>query len=159
MVEAFNVEAKNILMKDGSSSHVHHKHRIILDSGCSENITCRLDWLRNLRTLTTPITVRGAFGKTCKPTQYGDMYLTIKGNNFVVKDVIYCDALQDTLLSYVKLTNRGHHIDTSQMKLISKSGNCIISLSMKGDILTFTDEPTPINNTTKLKQPESSPSS
>lgn len=168
MVDVANVESMNIIMKDdATSSHrITHTHRIIIDSGCSENITCRLDWLRNLRPLIQPITIRGAFGKTRTSTKCGDIYFTVKGSKFTVKDVIYCDSLQDTLLSYVKLANHGHHINTSQKKLILKSGN-YISLSMAGNIITFANQPTSINITTsaetlvltrsQLQQSESSP--
>lgn len=142
-VDVFNVESDNIIMKNNTStsSSSNRNHRVIIDSGCSEHLTCRLDWLRDLKSLKRPITVRGAFGKSSTATQCGDMYLSVNGNNFVIKDVIYCDSLQDTLLSFCRLINRGHRVDLDQKKLVPQSGSFSIPLSMVGNILTFADEP------------------
>lgn len=138
-----SIESNNIIINNvtPTSSSTSHKHRIIIDSGCSEHLTCRFEWLRNIRSLVSPITVRGAFGKSSTAFQCGDMYLSLDDNNFVVKDVIYCNSLQDTLLSLCRLINHGHRVDFSQKKLLPKSGTFSISLSMVGNILTFADDP------------------
>lgn len=143
VVEAYNIESDQIIVKSNNptSSPSNRTHRTILDSACSDHLTCRREWLRDLRPLAKPITVRGAFGKTTTATHCGDMYLAIGENNFVVMNVIYCEAVQDTLLSLILLLNAGHTVDLKEMKLLPKSSSFSIALSVVGNILSFANEP------------------
>lgn len=120
-----------------SSSSINRPHRVICDSGCSENITCRLDLLRNVRPMESPIHIRSAFGKMMSANQRGDLHMKIESYLIIIKDVIYCESLQDTLLSMCALMKSGHTVDLEEMVLIPKSGAFKIPLSMSGNILSF----------------------
>ena len=169
IVEAYNIESDKIILKSDTptSSSSNRTHRTILDSACSDHLTCRREWLRDLRPLTKPITVRGAFGKTTTATHCGDMHLSIGDNDFVVMNVIYCDAVQDTLLSLIMLLKSGHIVDFKEMKLLPKSSSFSIALSMVGNILSFANEPSRarlvptaeafVLTRSQRKQPQSTP--
>jgi hypothetical protein len=141
--EVYTVEFENPQISIADAYSIQpHAHRIIIDSGASQHITSRLDWIHNIRPLKQSILIRGAFGKTTMATQCGDGVIPLGGNKYLsVPNIVYCELVQDTLLSMCLLRKSGHRFDLNRNVCILKNSSVSIPMSEAGNILTF-DIPT-----------------
>ena len=139
-MEVFNIESQQILIADTRSptSTQPRPHRVIIDSGASQHLTSRLDWIRNIRPLEESITIRGAFGRSTVATQCGDGLIPLGGKKYLrVENMVYCDLVQDTLLSMCLLREAGHRFDLDRNVCLLRNSSVSVPLSVVGNILSF----------------------
>ena len=139
-MEVFNIESQQILIADTRSPTAiqPRPHRVIIDSGASQHLTSRLDWIRNIRPLDESITIRGAFGRSTVATQCGDGLIPLGGKKYLrVENMVYCDLVQDTLLSMCLLREAGHRFDLDRNVCLLRNSSVSIPLSAVGNILSF----------------------
>jgi len=125
----------------GDSKEVHSSRRcrLVLDSGAGIHITPVISYIHNLRPLSKPIFVTGAFGKPVVATLAGEGKIPIGPHILHVDMLVYNAEIGDTLLSYVLLTKDGHKVtvEGSTGKFTEKDDKFSIPLSGEGNILSF----------------------
>lgn len=116
-------------------------HRVIIDSGASYHFTPRRELLRNIRPLLTPVPIKAAFGQSTLATECGDGFIQFGEDVLEVGEVILCESLSDTLLSYVHLVKRGHKVTLDKLAaggtLLSEDSSFSLRISMSGNILSL----------------------
>jgi Reverse transcriptase (RNA-dependent DNA polymerase) len=137
--QVFSVQSEHAVLKE-SQDGVSAPHRVLADSCASVDLTPRRDFISNLRPLAFPISIRGAFGKTATATLYGEGRIPVgHGAALIVPEMVYCELLQDTLLSLVKLYQRGHTLNISRYEgmFIDESATFAIPISFRGSVFTL----------------------
>ena len=112
-----------------------------MDSGASYHFTPRREFIRNLRLLPSPVPVLAAFGPRTLATHGGDGFIPFGNNELAVGQILFCENIRNTLLSYVLLMKHGHKIqldgDTQQGTLLSRESSFSLRVSMLGDVLSL----------------------
>jgi hypothetical protein len=142
--QVFSVQSEHAVFKESQGGSAA-PHRILVDSCASVDLTPRLDFISNLRPLDVPISIRGALGKTTTATHYGDGCIPVgQGAALIVPKMVYCELLQDTLLSMAKLFKRRHKFNFSSDEgmFIDVSATFAIPISMRGDVFELMLETT-----------------
>jgi hypothetical protein len=137
--QVFSVESEQAII-NGSQSGSAGPHRILVDSCASVDLTPRRDFIADLRPLEVPVSIRGALGKTALATLGGDGRIPVgNGQVLLIPAMVFCDQLQDTLLSQVKLQQRGHTIKLGRDEglFVNESQTVAIPISYKGNIFTL----------------------
>lgn len=81
----------------------------VFDSGAGMHMTSCLELLHNLRTVASPVRIRGAFGKTGHATRIRRLRTTWNGVNVVISNVLYVPDLGYNLLSGTTFLRDGFH--------------------------------------------------
>ena len=148
--QVFSVQTEQAVFKENQGGPAV-PHRVLVDSCASVDLTPRRDFIPDLRPLEVPVSIRGALGKIALATLGGDGHIPVgNGEVLFVPGMVYCEQLQDTLLSQVKLYEQGHTLNLGRDEgmLIDASQRFAIPISYRGNIFTLmldtTDEqPTP----------------
>ena len=137
LVEVYHTEGAN----SAATSTTVHQHRVIIDSGASFHLTPRRDFLRNIQLLPQPIPIKSAFGKITMATECGEGVIEIGDANCTVRvdQIILCEQLRDTLLSYVLLTKAGHKITHNESEgiFINSDSTFALVISLQGNVLSL----------------------
>lgn len=116
-------------------------HRVVIDSGASYHFTPRRELLRNIRPLLTPVPIKAAFGQPTMATECGDGFIQFGEDVLEVGEMILCESLSDTLLSYVLLLKHGHKVTVDELAaggaLLSEDSSFSLRISMCGNILSL----------------------
>ena len=139
--ETYLIERENaVLQLDGEPTTIQpHIHRILTDSGDSIHLTPIKEFIRNIRPLEQPITIRGAFGKETQCTLNGEGEIPIGNHVLKVDQLVYCPQLRDTLLSMVKLMRAGHRFDLEKYygRFHEKTGAFTVPVSYRNNVMAL----------------------
>jgi len=134
--QVFSVQTEKAVFKSSQGGPAG-PHRVLVDSCASVDLTPRRDFIADLRPLERPVSITGALGKTAMATLGGDGRIPVgNGEVLLVPSMVYCEQLQDTLLSQVLLYKAGHTLNLGRDKgmFINEASTVAIPISYRGNI-------------------------
>ena len=148
--QVFSVQTEKAVFKSSDDRSVW-PHRVLVDSCASVDLTPRRDFIAELRPLAVPVSIKGALGKTAIATLGGDGRIPVgNGEVLLVPSMVYCEQLQDTLLSQVLLYKARHtlNLGCDEGMFINAASTVAIPISYRGNIFrlmleTVDEQPQP----------------
>ena len=140
--DACMVQRAYALKPKGRGEREAAPHRVLSDSADSMHLTPKIGYIRNLRPLSVPVVIRGAFDKGIVCRYYGEGAVPLGGHTLRVEHLVYCPQLRDTLLSHVRLLKEGHTFAFGKEAgtLTDKDGAFTVPVSYRGNIFTLGDD-------------------